>query len=84
MKSLNSFLLLLIILLKTMKSNIIMVKIKGTGTQKFINSNCPNEVHFINGNKIGNNICQTKFEKEENTILLKWYMHVLLFFYLVL
>ena len=76
MKSLNSFLLLLIILLKAMKSNIIMVKIKGTGTQKFINSNCPDEVYYLNGTKIGNNICQTKFEKEENTILLKWYNQI--------
>ena len=76
MKYLKSFLLFLIIFVKAMKSNIIMVKINGTGTQKFIKTNCPNETYFMNGTKIGNNICQTEFEKQENTILLKWYNQI--------
>ena len=72
--------LYLISLLNFIKSNEIIISIKGSGNQRFISNNaeqnhahCPNEVYILDGNKIGNNICEYTFETEENKILLKWY-----------
>ena len=61
------------------KNNNITLKIKGSGKQRFINTNvekshahCPNETSYINGTTIGNNLCEAYLEKEENIIILKW------------
>ena len=80
MKFCITIFLYLISLLNIIKSNEIIISIKGTGKQRFISNNaeqkyahCPNEVYILNGNKIGNNICEYTFQTEENKILLKWY-----------
>ena len=79
MKFCITIFLYLISLLNIIKSNEIIISIKGTGKQRFISNNaeqnyahCPNEVYILNGNKIGNNICEYTFQTEENKILLKW------------
>ena len=66
------------ILINLIKSNDILITINGSGDQRFVSSyytDCPDIIYFINGTEIGNNTCHTTFEKEENTILLKWYNH---------
>ena len=83
MKFCITILLFLISLLNIIKSNEIIISIKGSGKQRFISNNsennyarCPNEIYILNGNKInkiGNNICEYTFQTEENKIVLKWY-----------
>ena len=74
MKFLILILPYLIVLIQVIKSNVIILKINGTCSIRFIysNSRCPNEVYFINGTKIGNNKCEANFKYQENTIMLKW------------
>ena len=77
MKYLVFLLLNFFSLVNIIKSHDIIVKIKGSGQQNLINknakANCPDETKYINGTKIGNNICSSKLDKEENTIILTWY-----------
>jgi len=80
MKYLIFLLLNFIILINILKANDIIVKLQGTGEQRFISksaenryAHCPNEVKYINGTKIGNNICSFNSDKEENAIVLTWY-----------
>ena len=52
----------------------IMIKIKGNGTQKILNSGfnkCPDAV-YLNGNLLGEGICTVNLENEENIINMKW------------
>ena len=79
MKYFAFILLNFIIFGNVVKNNNITLKIKGSGKQRFINTNaekyhahCPNETSYINGTTIGNNLCEAYLEKEENIIILKW------------